>query len=144
MIQISAMPGFLNNDAPMDAQAPPTTSKVFVVDDDEAVRDSLKVLLEVHGIDVEDYDSTMAFADHYRRPCRGVLILDQHLPQLTGMDFLASPKGRDLGIPVILITGRGDSALEARARQAGVAAYLQKPVSERVLLDTVTRLIGPE
>lgn len=137
------MASYLDNDALMDAEAPPIT-KVFVVDDDEAVRDSLKVLLEVHGIDVEDYDSTTAFADHYRRPCRGVLILDQHLPQLTGIDFLASPKGRDLGIPVILITGRGDSALEARARQAGVAAYLQKPVSERVLLDTVTRLIGAE
>ena len=123
------------------AQAPSRT-KVFVVDDDEAVRDSLKVLLEVHGIEVEDYQSVSEFACNYRRPPRGVLILDQHLPVLTGVDFLCSPAGRELGIPVILITGRGDAALELRARQAGAAAYLQKPVSERVLLATVAQLTG--
>jgi two-component system, LuxR family, response regulator FixJ len=123
----------------MDAETLPTV-KAFVVDDDEAVRDSLKVLLEIHGIEVEDYASTGAFADHYRRPRRGVLILDQHLPSRTGLDFLNSPAGRGLGIPVILITGRGDSALEARAQAAGAAAYLQKPVAEKVLLATVSRL----
>jgi FixJ family two-component response regulator len=123
----------------MDSQAPLRT-KVFVVDDDEAVRDSLKVLLEVHGIEVEDYESTGAFADHYRKPPRGVLILDQHLPAVTGIEFLSSPAGQELDIPVILITGRGDPALELRARQAGAAAFLQKPVSERVLLATVAQL----
>ena len=125
----------------MDADAAQTV-KAFVVDDDEAVRDSLKVLLEIHGIEVEDYASTGAFADHYRRPPRGVLILDQHLPSRTGIDFLNSPAGRDLGIPVILITGRGDPTLEDRARAAGVAAYLQKPVGQKVLLATLARLIA--
>ena len=114
-------------------------AKVFVVDDDEAVRDSLKVLLEVHGIEVEDYGSTGEFASRYRKPRRGVLILDQHLPVVTGVDFLNSPAGRHLGIPVILITGRGDPAIERQARQAG-AEYLQKPISERVLLAAVQRL----
>ena len=117
--------------------------KVFIVDDDEAVRDSLKVLLEVHGVEVEDYESTAEFVSHYRQPLRGVLILDQHLPGMTGIDFLNSPAGQRLGIPVILITGRGDPGLEGRARQAGVSEYLQKPVSERVLLATVKR-IAPE
>jgi two-component system, LuxR family, response regulator FixJ len=124
----------------MDAETPPRI-KAFVVDDDDAVRDSLKVLLEIHGLEVEDYASTCAFADHYRRPRRGILILDQHLPSRTGLDFLNSPAGRDLGIPVILITGRGDRTLEERALAAGAAAYLQKPVSERVLLGTVSRLV---
>ncbi|HEV8680898.1 MAG TPA: response regulator [Stellaceae bacterium] len=125
----------------MDQQAPPRTT-VFVVDDDEAVRDSLKILLEVHGIEVEDYPSTGAFASHYRRPRRGCLILDQHLPMLNGVDFLNSPIGKSLGIPVILITGRGDQALEQQARQAGVAEFLHKPVSERVLLAAVARATG--
>lgn len=123
----------------MDMETPPRT-KVFVVDDDEAVRDSLKVLLEVHGIEVEDFGSTGEFASHYRRPDRGCLILDQHLPVLTGVDFLNTPEGRGLGIPVILITGRGDPEIESRARNAGVAEYFQKPVSERVLLAAVDRL----
>jgi two-component system, LuxR family, response regulator FixJ len=117
--------------------------KVFVVDDDDAVRDSIKVLLEVHGFVVEDYESTVEFASHYRRPPRGCLILDQHLPAVTGVEFLTSPEGRNLGIPVILITGRGDAGIEERARQAGVAEYLQKPISERVLLAAVARVAPP-
>ena len=124
----------------MDALSPFPRPKVFVVDDDEAVRDSIKMLLEVHGIEVEDYESVAEFARHYRRPSCGCVILDQHLPVLTGVDFLGSPAGRRLGIPVILITGRGDPELEKRARAAGVAEYLQKPVSERLLIATVTRV----
>ena len=123
----------------MNNHAPPRP-KVFVVDDDEAVRDSIKVLLEVHGLEVEDFASTDAFARDYRKPQRGCLILDQHLPAAAGIDFLNSPAGRDLGIPVILITGRGDTALEERARRAGVAVYLQKPIGERVLLATIERI----
>ena len=118
----------------------PDGSMVFVVDDDEAVRDSIKVLLEVHRFDVEDFDSTGEFVRRYRRPLCGCVILDQHLPVLTGIDFLNSPEGRRIGLPVILITGRGDPELEKRARAAGVADYLQKPVSERLLIATIQRL----
>jgi len=125
----------------MDAHAPPR-AKVFVVDDDDAVRDSIKVLLEVHGLEVEDYGSTGEFVRHYRRPGRGCLILDQHLPAATGIDFLNSPVGRSLDIPVILITGRGDPRLEIAARLAGVAEFLHKPVSEKVLVATVVRITG--
>ena len=103
----------------MDALSPPSRLKVFVVDDDEAVRDSIKMLLEVHGIEVEDYKSAAAFARHYRKPSRGCVILDQHLPVLTGVDFLSSPEGRRLGVPVILITGRGDPELEKRRAPPG-------------------------
>jgi two-component system, LuxR family, response regulator FixJ len=93
-------------DNPPGADGP--RRKVFVVDDDEAVRDSLRVLLEVHDIEVEEYGSTSDFARNYRRPPRGCLILDQHLPVQSGVDFLNTPAGRGLGIPVILITGRGE------------------------------------
>lgn len=124
----------------MDALSPESRPKVFVIDDDEAVRDSIKVLLEVHGIAVEDYGSTAEFVRNYRRPRRGCVILDQHLPVLTGIDFLDSPAGRQLGLPVILITGRGDAELEKRARAAGAADFLQKPVSEHLLIATVERV----
>lgn len=123
----------------MNALFSPLRPKVFVVDDDEAVRDSIKVLLEVHGIEVEEYGSAGEFARHYRRPSRGCVILDQHLPVLTGIDFLNSPAGRRLGVPVILITGRGDAELETRARAAGVADYLQKPIGEGLLIAAVER-----
>jgi two-component system, LuxR family, response regulator FixJ len=114
--------------------------KVFIVDDDDAVRDSMKVLLEVHGFEVEDYESTAEFANRYHRPPQGCLILDQHLPLTTGLDFLRSAVGKALDIPVILITGQGDPRLERRAHEAGAAGYLQKPVAQRVLIDTVERV----
>lgn len=117
-------------------------AEVFVVDDDEAVRDSIKVLLEVHDLQVQDFSSTKDFVDHYRRPARGCLVLDQHLPGTTGLDFLASPEGRNLAVPVILITGQSSSDLEKRARAAGVAEYLPKPLGEKVLLEAVRRAIG--
>jgi two-component system response regulator FixJ len=116
--------------------------KIFVVDDDEAVRDSIKVLLEIHGLEVEDFGSTSEFTSHYRKPAQGCLILDHHLSRTTGVDFLTSAEGRRLGIPVILIAGQGDPTIERRAREAGVAEYLHKPVGERKLIETVERVIG--
>jgi FixJ family two-component response regulator len=117
------------------------SAQVFVVDDDAAVRDSIKILLEVHGFRVEDFASTGAFAKGYRKPSRGCLILDQHLPLTTGLDFLRSPAGKGLGIPVILITAQGDPKIERRARDAGVAEYLQKPIAQNLLLSTVERVL---
>jgi two-component system response regulator FixJ len=128
----------------MDAHFPKSRPKDFVVDDDDAVRDSIKLLLDVDGIDVEDYESTEVFARHYRRPCRGVVILDQHLPVMTGVDFLNSPAGSRLGLPVILMTGRGDPELERRARAAGAADFLQKPVSGCLLLATIERVTADQ
>ena len=121
----------------------PTAPKIFIIDDDDAVRDSLKILLEVHGLEVEDFGSTCDFVSHYRKPAvPGCLILDQHLPHMTGLDFLTSAKGREIDIPVILISGQGDAKLERRARDAGVADYLHKPISEQKLLETVQRAIA--
>jgi two-component system, LuxR family, response regulator FixJ len=118
-----------------------SATRIFVVDDDEAVRDSIKILLEVHGFKVEDFASPGEFAKGYRKPPRGCLILDQHLPLTTGLDFLKSPAGRGLDIPVILITGQGDPKFEQRARDAGVAEYLQKPIVQNLLLSTVERVL---
>ena len=120
----------------------PSALRIFVIDDDEAVRDSIKILLEVHGFKVEDFASTGEFAKGYRKPPRGCLILDQHLPLTTGLDFLKSPAGRELDIPVILITGQGDPKIEQRARDAGVAEYLQKPIVRNLLLTTVERVLN--
>jgi two-component system response regulator FixJ len=131
------MPGALNATRPR-----PDEVRVFVVDDDDAVRDSLKLLLELHGLAVEDYGSTAEFAACYRPPARGCLILDQHLPVTTGLDFLATAAGRSLGVPVILITGRGDESLRARAMKAGIAAFMDKPVAEPLLIAAVERLIA--
>ncbi len=102
---------------------------IFVVDDDEAVRDSLRVLLESHGMAVEVHASTETFARSYRPRQRGCLIPDQHLQgSKTGLDFLDSAEWVAMGLPVILITGGGNADIRARAAQVGAVACLDKPL----------------
>lgn len=112
-------------------------STIYIVDDDEAVRDSLKMLLETYGMAVRDYDSLNDFARHYRPGPRQCLILDQHLPGMTGLDFLGSSRGAALSVPVILVTGRGDSSIRDRAYAMGVRAYLEKPIPDDILLEAL-------
>ena len=114
---------------------------IYVVDDDEAVRDSLKLLLESHGMAVEDYRSTDEFAQGYERGRNGCLILDHHLPGTSGLNFLAAQDGALAGLPVIMITGPGDPAIRARARQLGVRAFLDKPVTVEPLLATIRQAL---
>lgn len=125
---------------PMNVKRLP--AKVFIVDDDEAVRDSLKMLLESYGMDVEEYASTREFAHAYRPGSRQCLILDQHLPGGTGLDFLASSLGAALDLPVILVTGRGDGSIRDKAHEMGVQAYLEKPVADDILLAAIEHAVG--
>ena len=78
---------------------------IYVVDDDEAVRASLELLLETHGMAVEDYRSTDEFARGRERGRYGCLILDHHLLGISGLDFLAAQDGALTGLPVVMITG---------------------------------------
>jgi FixJ family two-component response regulator len=116
---------------------------VFIVDDDEAVRDSLKLLLETHGMEVEVFDSTETLAQSYRPRARQCLILDQHLQGMkTGLEFLASPERAAMRLPVILVTGRGDNEIKARALEAGVVDYLDKPIDATQLAAAIDRAIA--
>jgi two-component system response regulator FixJ len=121
---------------------PLSSPKIFIVDDDDAVRDSLRMLLESYGMEVEDYASARDFARHYRQGNGDCLVLDQHLPSLSGLDFLASSEGARLEMPVILLTGRGDAAIRERAYALGVLEYLDKPVSEERLLTAIAKAVG--
>ena len=115
---------------------------IFIIDDDDAVRDSLKLLLEGYGMAVEDYGSTAEFAQHYHPRERECLILDQHLPGTTGLDFLSTARGQIRDLPVILMTGRGDRAMRDHAERLGVSAYLEKPVGEVILIAAIRRALG--
>jgi two-component system response regulator FixJ len=116
-------------------------STIFIVDDDEAVRDSLKLLLESHGWRVEDYGSTREFFGAFQHRGRQCLVLDHHLPGETGLDFLESKDGANLQLPVILVSGGGSEALRERATKAGALAYFDKPLNDSELVATIFKLI---
>lgn len=115
---------------------------IFIVDDDEAVRDSLRVLLEAHGMSVQDFGSTADFDAAERRHSRACLILDLHLPVMGGLDYLASLGKEGPGLPVIMVTGRGDDASRARALELGAVAFLEKPVDDRELMSVIDRALA--
>lgn len=110
---------------------------IFIVDDDDAVRDSLKLLLETHGLSVREFASCEAFVHGYHPQNRQCLVLDQHLPGMTGLELIQSLDRGRASLPIILVTGKGDHALKARAQAAGVLAYLDKPVSADRLLPLI-------
>jgi FixJ family two-component response regulator len=110
--------------------------RVFLIDQDEVVRDSLKVLLESHGAAVEDFGSAAEFAA--RRPApQGCLVLGLNRLIVDGLDILTALRRRGQDLPVIFIVGGGDSLTKATALAAGAFAYLERPVTETVLLRTV-------
>ena len=110
---------------------------IAVVDDDASVRDSLSVLLETLGFEVFTHGSggqLLADARHRRAGC---LIIDQHMPGMDGIELLLALRREGIGVPVILITGRLDPAISARAAAVGVTAILEKPFPTRRLIELV-------
>ena len=120
----------------------PSRGTVFLIDDDEAVRDSLKLLLESHLLRVRDFASAPEFLHDVESRPTGCLVLDLHLPVLGGLEFLGRYGARLHGMPVILITGKADPATRQRAFEAGVRCFLEKPFEEEDLLAAVYSALG--
>jgi FixJ family two-component response regulator len=106
---------------------PAATNRVFVVDDDDAVRHSLRALLEAHGYQVDTYSLAADFLAGAKDNDRGCLLLDYWLPDASGFDVLEMLRARSIDLPTILITGVLDPGLEERARRMGVRCVLRKP-----------------
>ncbi|MBV8166544.1 MAG: response regulator transcription factor, partial [Alphaproteobacteria bacterium] len=117
----------------------PDTPMIFVVDDDEAVRDSLKILLETEGYRATAFESAVAFLDGWREGMRGCLLADVRMPDMTGLELQEVVIERRLGLPVIIITGHGDVPMAVRAMKAGAVDFIEKPFSDTTILDSVRR-----
>lgn len=115
---------------------------VFIVDDDEAVRDSLKTLLESYERMVRGFASPadLLGSGKYREP--DCLVLDHDTPGMSGLDLLADLRRRGVSPPTILMTGLCNANIRQRAAAAGVLAVLEKPFSSCTLLDLVARALG--
>lgn len=110
---------------------------VYVVDDDEAVRDSTRVVLESYGMNVRTFGSAQAFLDQVDEGAKGCLLLDQHMPEMTGLEVLEVLKVKGRTLPVIMITARSDAAFRERALRAGAVALLDKPVADDDLVRAI-------
>lgn len=115
---------------------------VFVVDDDEAVRDSLHRLFQSAGVEVRSFSSGEEFlrdCDPGRGDC---LIVDVRMPGMSGLELQKEVAARAKDLPVIVITGHGDAESEQQAMEAGAVAFLHKPFRNQILLETVEKAVA--
>ena len=115
---------------------------ICVVDDDEAVRDSLGILLMGRGHSVRTFESAREFLDGGAANICACLLLDMHMPEMTGLALLHELRRLGSTVSSIMITGGHDASLGLKAEEAGALAVLRKPVPEDELLIWIERAVG--
>jgi len=116
---------------------PPEMGIVHVIDDDDALRESLTFLLRAAKIEVQSYASAVAFLDALPDTRAGCVITDVRMPGLTGIDLLRRLNELKVTVPVIVITGHGDVALAVEAMKIGAVDFLEKPFDDELLMASV-------
>jgi two-component system, LuxR family, response regulator FixJ len=110
---------------------------IFVVDDDQAMRTSLKWLIESTGMQVRTFDSADAFLAAYYPGCAGCLLLDVRMPGMSGLELQNYMAREGYRLPVIIITGHGDVGMAVKAMKAGAADFIEKPFHDEDLLGSI-------
>lgn len=117
---------------------PDAGQRVFIVDDDDAMRDSLAWLLEAHGHRVVAYDSAASFLAAYGAHLRGCVVLDVRMPGMSGIELHDRLRALRATLPVVFVTGHGDVPMAVSAVKKGAVDFIEKPFAEADLL----RLVG--
>lgn len=115
---------------------------IAIVDDDEAVRDSLKLLLETYGLGVGTYGSAREFLEAEALRQSRCLVLDVHMPGMSGVELLRFLREEESLVPAIVITGRPDAMLRRQALEAGAHAVFEKPVDEEALIGLINSIVA--
>jgi two-component system response regulator FixJ len=110
---------------------------VYVIDDDEAMRDSLAFLLDVNGYQTEVFDSSNSFLAKATNRAPACVVSDIRMPGMSGIELVRKLKSDGIPCPVILITGHGDVALAVDAMKAGAVDFIEKPFDDAVLLGAI-------
>ena len=119
---------------------PQIASTVYIVDDDEAVRDSLRWLLEANSYRVRAYASAESFLAEYDEQQPGVLIVDVRMPGMSGLELQEQLIARKSTMPVVFITGHGDIPMAISTMKKGAVDFLEKPFDETALREIVGRM----
>ena len=115
---------------------------VAVVDDDDAVRDSLRFLLEIAGHEVATYGSAAQFLHEAPMGELACLVVDQHMPEQTGLQLISQLRAQGMSLPVALITGSPSADLVRLARELHVTRVMEKPLNDDLLLDFIEQAHG--
>lgn len=118
-------------------QASPLSPLVHVIDDDEAVRSSLALLIGTVGLRVQGWAEPQAFLDGFDRQGVGAIVLDVRMPGISGLTVLEQLVAQGVDQPVIMLTGHGTVEMCRRAFRSGAAEFLEKPVDDDALLEAL-------
>ena len=121
----------------------PADATIFILDDDDAVRDSLAMLVESAGFRAEAFASCQEFLQRPPFPPHACLLLDIHMPEMTGLQLQDEMARRDLKLPVIVMTGQADVPVAVRAMKAGARDFIEKPFSDEVILESIRNAMAP-
>ena len=110
---------------------------VYIVDDDQATRKSLRWLVETLGVPVQTFHCAVSFLDAYDPSMPGCLVLDMMMPGMSGLELQRELNDRGIDIPVIVLTGYADVATAVRTLKGGAVEFLEKPFNDDVLLEQI-------
>jgi two-component system, LuxR family, response regulator FixJ len=121
----------------MTSEKPAAKRVVHIIDDDEALRESLAFLLRTAKLEVKSFDSAKTFLDALPDESLACVITDVRMPDMSGIDLLRRLRERKVGVPVIVITGHGDISLAVEAMKIGAADFFEKPFKDDLLIASV-------
>ncbi|MBZ2167523.1 response regulator FixJ [Marinobacter sp. F4216] len=117
---------------------------VYIVEDDEAVRDSLELLLKSDGKSVKPYENAMAFLKDYSDQMAGCIVLDIRMPGMDGMELQKKLNEKHSILPIIFVTGHGDVPMAVDAMKEGAVDFIQKPYREEALLEKIEAALAQD
>lgn len=117
---------------------------IYIVDDDEALRDSLVWLLESNNYRVAQFESAEAFLKAYRPEMAGCLVLDVRMPGMSGLELYERLRDRHATLPVVFITGHGDVPMAVSVLKKGAVDFIEKPFSDRDMLKLIDQCLATE
>jgi RNA polymerase sigma factor (sigma-70 family) len=119
-------------------------SRIYIIDDDDAVRDSLALLLRLHGFAAADFESAEAFLAEVAPEWSGIVLVDLRMPGMSGLELQSELRVRGIELPVIVITAHGETSAARTSFKAGAIDFLEKPIDRDQLLAAVRDAFGKE